>query len=55
MRWIIWIVGSIGVALMFDYETLAFYVTAALVLIVGSTIGGRRTADATGEMGAAKD
>ena len=47
MRWIIWIAGSIGVALMFDYETLAFYVTAGLVLIVGSTIG-RHPAEVTG-------
>ena len=52
MRWFIWIMGSIGVWLMFDYETLAFYVTAGLVLIVGSTIGGRDAADATAESAA---
>jgi hypothetical protein len=55
VRWIIWIAGSIGVALMFDYETLAFYVSAGLVLIIGSTIDGRGAGDATGGLRASGD
>jgi len=55
MGWIIWIAGSIGIALMFDYETLALYVTAGLVMIVGTSIGRRHAADATGGMRAGKE
>ena len=54
MRWIIWIAGSIAVALIFDYETLAFYVTAGLVMIIGSTIG-RHPAEMPGGIRAGRD
>ena len=54
MRWIIWIAGSIGIARMFDYETLAFYVAAGLVMIVGGTIG-RHAVDVPGGLRAGRD
>lgn len=40
MRWIIWSAGAILVDITFEPTTLAFYVSAGLVFIVGSTMSG---------------
>jgi hypothetical protein len=54
VSWIIWIVGSILVVVTFEPRTLAFYVVAGLVVIVGSTFSGGHAPRARADVPVAK-
>jgi hypothetical protein len=55
VAWIIWIVGSILVVITFELGTLAFYVSAGLVFIVGSTMSGGHASTARADVPVTKN